>query len=136
MIYGWTINDILVQRYYYCGGSNHRSKHKILSTDQDILPQLSANESSAMQFKLGHSIDSVLQNKLSITSLSGLFQQQFQENELLCFPCRNIVETISLESFIEHRSLYERFMDDIAANSISMDHTFKVSKKHWCCLTG
>ena len=169
MIYGLTKNDILVQRYYYCGGSDHRSKHKILSTDQDILLQLSANERSAMKFKLRHkcgwtndlsdfiftqvsygatfldivsqverfrverlghrySIDSVLQNELSLTSLSGLFQQQFQENELFRFPSRDIVETIFLETFIERRNFYEWFMDDLTANSISMDHTFKVSK--------
>ena len=46
IIYGLTMNSLLVQRYYYCGGSERKSKHKILSTDPDIMRQLTANQMS------------------------------------------------------------------------------------------
>lgn len=170
IIYGLTMNSLLVQRYYYCGGGERKSKHKILSTDPDIMRQLTANQMSTANFKLRHKCGWTLDltnfiftqishgctfldiaeqverlrleswgNKFDALSLKELgsysyenvshsFRKEFEQSDYLKVPSRDIIETIFLETFGERKQFYEHFMDDLTATSISMDHTFKVSK--------
>lgn len=166
LLYGITMNSILIQRYYFCGGDGTAKKHRILSTDPGIMAQLSQLQKRKCRFhlrprsgwvndladymvtqvshggtfqdihdilerlkreNLGH--DLVFDNDVeNIESWNFVLKQTFAKCPLLKTPCRDTIQTIFLETFANRKHLLENHMDSLLARSISMDHTFKVSK--------
>lgn len=79
--------------------------------------------------KLGHGLVFEKDNNIdNIETWNSILKQLFAQCTLLQTPCRDTIQTIFLETFERRKLMFEAHMDSLTASSISMDHTFKVSK--------
>lgn len=134
---------LLVAQYYTCCGSSPTSRHRIIATSPMITEQLSSDMRKQNLFRLHHRggwtselarwVVAHVSNGYSFTSIIELLHQLAVEGysgDLLRYqvPSEDFLELIFLESITPNIPLYNHAMTQISAISLSLDHTFRISK--------